>query len=271
MHKPGTLTIAKTEPPILQWCKPKGAKLWTMLVQSETNTEQANNAYDLPSISQTVRYHHTSAGFPVADTWIKAIKAGNYNTWPTITPATVQRHFPESNETQKGHMKKQRQGIRSTSVLAETTDVTCIPALPKMKDIYIKIYNATKTIHSNQTGCFPAILSRGNKYIMVLVKVDGNYIDAESMKNKSEGSMIKTYLALRNRLTPPGTVKPKTHIMDNEASEEYKEEKKKIARSNSPTGQPQTKSCKTSNTNLQKTLQGNPCGSTQHVFSATMG
>ncbi len=133
-----------------------------------------------------MRYHHASTGFPVTDTWIKAIKAGNYNTWPTITPATVQRHFPESNETQKGHMNKQRQGVRSTRVLAETTDVKNIPALPKMKDIYIKIYNATKTMHSNQTGRFPATSSRGNEYIMVSVEVDGNYIDAEPMKNKSE-------------------------------------------------------------------------------------
>jgi hypothetical protein len=49
---------------------------------------------------------------------------------------------------------------------------------------------------------------------MVLVEVDGNYIEAEPMKNKSEGSMIKTYLALWNRLTASGTVKPKTHIRE---------------------------------------------------------
>jgi hypothetical protein len=58
------------------------------------NTEQANNAYNLPSISQTVKYHHATAGFTVADTWIKAIKAGNYNTWPTISinsPKTLPR------------------------------------------------------------------------------------------------------------------------------------------------------------------------------------
>ncbi len=80
IHKPGTVTITMTETPILQGCKPKGAKLWTVLVKSETDIEQANNAYNLPSISQTVRYHHASTGFPVADTWIKTIKAGNYNT-----------------------------------------------------------------------------------------------------------------------------------------------------------------------------------------------
>ncbi len=93
-----------------------------------------------------------------------------------------------------------------------------------MKDIYIKIHNATKTMHSNQTGCFPTKLSRGNKYIMVLVEVDGNYIDAEPMKNKSAREMIKTYLALWTRLTASRTVKPMMHIMDNEASEEYKKE-----------------------------------------------
>jgi hypothetical protein len=41
IHKSGTITISITEPPILQGCKPKGAKLWTILVESETNTEQA--------------------------------------------------------------------------------------------------------------------------------------------------------------------------------------------------------------------------------------
>jgi hypothetical protein len=99
-----------------------------------------------------------------------------------------------------------------------------VPALPKMKDIYIKIYNATKVMHNNQTGCFPAASSRENKYMIMLVEVDRNYINAEPMKNKSEGSMIKAYLALWNYLTASGTVKPKTHIMDNKASEEYKKE-----------------------------------------------
>ncbi len=73
-------------------------------------------------------------------------------------------------------------------------------------------------------GCFPTKLSRGNKFIMVLVEVDGNYIDAEQMKNKSAGEMIKAYLALWTRLTASRTVKPTMHIMDNKASEEYKKE-----------------------------------------------
>jgi hypothetical protein len=63
-----------------------------------------------------------------------------------------------------------------------------------------------------------------NIYIMVLVEIDRNYIDAEPMKSKTEGAMIKAYLISWEQLTANGTVKPTTHIMDNEASAEYKKE-----------------------------------------------
>jgi hypothetical protein len=62
---------------------------------------------------------------------------------------------------------------------------------------------------------------------MMLVEVDGNYIDAEPMKNRSAGSMIKAYLALWARLTATGAVRPTTHLMDNKASAELKAEIKK--------------------------------------------
>jgi hypothetical protein len=62
---------------------------------------------------------------------------------------------------------------------------------------------------------------------MVLVEVDGNYINAEPMKNKMEGSMIKAYLALWAWLTASGTVKSTTHLLDNKASIAYKAEIKK--------------------------------------------
>ena len=96
-----------------------------------------------------------------------------------------------------------------------------------MKDVYIKIHMASKTMYTDQPGRFPATSSSGNQYIMVLVEVDGNYIDAEPMKNRSAGSMIKAYLALWARLTATGAVRPTTHLMDNEASAELKAEIKK--------------------------------------------
>ena len=53
VHKTGTVTIATTEPPVLQGCKRKGAKLWTVSADGEAKKEQVNKVYDLPSIGQT--------------------------------------------------------------------------------------------------------------------------------------------------------------------------------------------------------------------------
>ena len=96
-----------------------------------------------------------------------------------------------------------------------------------MKDVYIKIHMASETMYTDQPGRFPATSSSGNQYIMVLVEVDGNYIDTEPMKNRSAGAMIKAYLALWARLTATGTIRPMTHLMDNEASAELKAEIRK--------------------------------------------
>ena len=78
--------------------------------------EQSNNVYSLPLTAQSIKYLHAAAGYPVNDTWIAAIKAGNYNTWPGLSTQAVRCHFPESDETQKGHMKKQQQNVRSTKI-----------------------------------------------------------------------------------------------------------------------------------------------------------
>jgi hypothetical protein len=80
VHKHGIVSITTTESPALQGCKKKGAKLWTISADDNTDKERAIKVYDLPLIRQTVRYLYAAAGFPVEDTWIKAIKAGNFNT-----------------------------------------------------------------------------------------------------------------------------------------------------------------------------------------------
>ncbi len=79
-------------------------------------------------------------------------------------------------------------------------------------------------MHTDQPGQFPATSSNGNQYIMVLVEVDGNYINAEPKKNKSAGSMVKAYIELWTRLTAKGVIRPTTQHLDNEVSAELKAE-----------------------------------------------
>ena len=172
--------------------------------------------YNIPSTKESIQYLHAAAGFPVKDSWVDAIKAGNYTTWPGLNVKVVNRYFPESDETQKGHMKKQRQNIRSTKVkeiINQEEDATPKSSKKKEHDVYIRIFNVEETIHTDQTGCFPANSSSGNKYIMVLVEIDGNYIDGEPMKDRTEGSSIKAYLILWERITASKSVRPKTHVL----------------------------------------------------------
>ena len=129
--------------------------------------------YSLPSIPHTIRYLHAAAGFPTKDSWMKAINNGHYQSWPGLTPENVSKHFPESIETQKGHMKKQRQNVRSTKVKMPTETVTEETELTRTlakQNIMMKIFNASETVYSDQTGRLPVQSSRGNTSIMCLFK-----------------------------------------------------------------------------------------------------
>ena len=175
IHKEGTLTITTSAPPVLKGKKTKAAKLWTIsATDTAENNDETNNIYSLPSIPHTFWYLHATTGFPVKETWLDSIKAGNYVTWPGVTTTAVRKHFPDSDKTQQGHMKKQRQGVRSTKQPVKDKQRT-IPNAKKMHDVYIKIHNVTETMHIDQTSRFPATSTRGNQYIMVLVEVDGNH------------------------------------------------------------------------------------------------
>ena len=70
--------------------------------------------YDLPSMEALVRYMHAAAGLPVRSTWLKAIKHGNFNSWPGLTYNNAEKYCPQSIETLKGHMVKYSQGVIST-------------------------------------------------------------------------------------------------------------------------------------------------------------
>jgi hypothetical protein len=176
----------------------------------ERPNKTAANVYSLPSISWVIIYLHAAAGFPTKPTWLKAIANGNYKSWPGVTTANVKKHFPESIETQKGHMKKQRQNVRLTKVqvFGQDEEHIKLDRLLKKHNIMVKVIHAHTTMYTDQTGCFPVQSSHGNKLIMVLYKIDGNYIDAEPMKDNKDNSLIKAYNTLWARMTKSGKVKP---------------------------------------------------------------
>ena len=72
--------------------------------------------YDLPSVESLVKYFHEDAGYPVCSTWITAIKAGKFKTWPGLTYRNARRYWPSADETLKGYMVQTRQNVLETHV-----------------------------------------------------------------------------------------------------------------------------------------------------------
>jgi hypothetical protein len=238
VHKKGTFHLKLHRQPILQgWRDANG--LWRVSheaikqqpaeapeqqVVSQDNKATIANVYSLPSIVKTIRYLHAAAGFPAKDTWIKAIKNGHYKTWPGLTVDAVSKYFPESIETPKGHLKKQRQNVRSTKQLLveETSEDEELTRAVAKQNIMIKMVNASETIYTDQSGKLPVQSSKGNTSLMVMYDVDANAIDAEPIRSHHDSHMIPAYQRLWQRLNRGRVNKPKLHILDNEASEKFK-------------------------------------------------
>jgi hypothetical protein len=203
VHEKNTIQVKLLSKPVLQgWWDANG--LWRLSRDDETpithtSNEVAANVYSLPLMPQTIRYLHAAAGFPTKDSWIKAVKNGNYATWPGITVEAVNKHFPESVETQKGHMKKQRQNVRSTKqkvIVDDDPDGVELTRAITKQNILVKVINANETVFTNQTGRFPVQSNRGNTSLMVYYDIDANYIDAEPIRSHADPQMIVAYQKL---------------------------------------------------------------------------
>ena len=203
---------------------------------SVQNEECICAANDLPSKADAIRYLHTSFGFPTKSAILRAARMGFLTSWPGLTVNAINKHFPESVETQKGHMRHQRKGMRSTkqSVLqanvSEEDEAELEQLIKQLKlkqrDLYITILEKKEVIYTDQTRKFPHTSSRGNKYIMVLYYMDGSHIMMEPMKSKEEAEMICVHVILIQCLKKTG-VAPTKQILDNEISKGYEKAIKK--------------------------------------------
>ena len=67
----------------------------TILLNRSDPKEAMHNVYGLPSTEKTILYLHACTGHPTKSTWLAAIRAGNYLSWPLLTATAVSKHFPE--------------------------------------------------------------------------------------------------------------------------------------------------------------------------------
>jgi hypothetical protein len=119
-----TTTVTATNPPFLESEHCKHIGMWTLNLNPETTIsnqevptappETLNVIFDLLSSCKTFLWYNASTGFLPKETFVDAVRKGNYATWPKLTITLIKHYFSDSDKTIKGHLKGQHQGIRST-------------------------------------------------------------------------------------------------------------------------------------------------------------
>jgi len=171
-----------------------------------------------------VGFYRACLGFPVKQTWLDAIKAGNCDTFKGLTYANAAKYCPDIDETILGHLAQQRQNIRSTKP-KQPTPVPLValptPATTASNQVFIATQPLSK-LFTNDTGHFPVRARSGNQYVMIAFHADGNLILQQAFKTKSDHHRIAAYNSIMMRLAARG-LSVDLQILDNEASSAYKE------------------------------------------------
>ena len=224
-----TFLIGHRDPLNKLWHMNLAAKptITSALVPVAPVTLVSNNVYVMRTLSDLVQYHHRSCFSPVVKTWTAAIDAGFYTTWPGLTSALVRKHLPKSVATAKGHLKQDRQNVRSTKPTitkpVPPTPVMTASDLPAEANVrthcvFAKTVSLSGKVFSDQTGRFPHTSSRGNKYVMVFFDYDSSAILAEPLKSRGAAELLRAFSTLHELLSDRG-LRPKLHILDNECPE----------------------------------------------------
>jgi hypothetical protein len=196
--------------------------LWRVNLKQNMNTKiaQCNNAHDNNNQKDLINYIHAACLSPVKSTWITAIKNGNFSSWPGLNEHSVEKHLSKSTSTTKGHLNQQIQNARTTKIkdaqlLDTDTDQDQDHGI-KTQYIYAATIDAGQ-IYTDQTGRYPIVSSKGNKYIMVLYEYDRNAILAKPIKDRTAPELLKAFQFMEQEPVVRG-LKPKLMKLDNEAS-----------------------------------------------------
>ena len=185
------------------------------------------------------KYLHACAGYPVIETWIKAIKAGYYASWPKLDrfrgAKWIQKHLSRSIITAMGHMKATRQGIRSTKKKddsnSEDDDEGEEPSLEEPRPHLDRSVNhqvvcrviATSelkgTICTDLPGRFPFASDLNNNYIFVMYDFDSNNILGKPIKSRTASELVRGFELCYKELKE-ANITPVLHRLDNKISED---------------------------------------------------
>jgi hypothetical protein len=190
------VTVSRKGRDVMYGSRDPKSRLWRVDLKQKMNTKitQCNHAHDNNNQKDLINYLHAACFSPVKSTWIKAIKNGFFSSWPGLNEHSVEKYLSKSTSTAKGHLNQQRQNARTTKIKdAQLLDSdTDLDHVIKTQYVYAATIDAGQ-IYTDQTGRFPVVSSKGNKYIMVLYDYDSNAILATPIKDRTAPELLKTF------------------------------------------------------------------------------
>jgi hypothetical protein len=188
--------VSKNETCVMYGSRDPRSRLWRVNLKQrfETNQVQCNHAHDNSNQKYLINYLHAACFSPVKSTWITPIKNVHFTSWPGLTEHAVEKHLSKSTSTTKGNLNQQRQNARSTKVKDPQVIMT-EPDLDqgiKTQYVYAGTIDAGQ-IYTDQTGIFPVVSSKGNKYIMILYDYDSNSILAQPIKDRTTPQLLRAF------------------------------------------------------------------------------
>jgi hypothetical protein len=100
----------------------------------------------------------------------------------------VEKYLSKSTSTAKGHLNQQRQNARTTKIKDAQLPIKIMESNTQF--VYAATIDAGQ-IYTDQTGRFPVVSSKGNKYIMVLYDYEFNAILAKPIKDRTAPELLK--------------------------------------------------------------------------------
>ena len=198
----------------------------------ENNDDPSNYAYHAHTTSskaELAQFYHQSLFSPPEVTLIKAMKNQQLDSFPGLVPSLL-KHLPPSTGTAKGHMHKNRKGMRSTRAntaalkdarldLADMNPPQQVCAAHEHNVVcYAALADTIKgTIYTDLPGQFPVRSIRNMQYIFVCYVYEANAILVRPMKTRSDACMVAAYRDIYEYLTAANQ-KPSLNVIDNEAS-----------------------------------------------------
>jgi hypothetical protein len=125
----------------------------------------ACSAIERKTKADLVTFLHAACFSPATSTFLRAVKAGYFATWPRLTPGLVTKHLPKSIASIKGHLDQQHKNVRSTKPTPPKPSTE--PSFERLDQrtnvVFANIFKPIAQIYTDLPGRFPIQSNRGNQ------------------------------------------------------------------------------------------------------------